>query len=502
MGIPSLLQNLRSIESFTSISKYAGTTVGIDAYSWLHKGASTCVASLVRNKETKRHVDFCLTRVKMLQKFKVRPLLVFDGGYLPAKEFTEKKREMLRLEYRKLGEECIKKGKVLEAKEYFLRSFDITPEIAHQLILALRNAKVDYVVAPYEADAQLAYLEKKKKISAIITEDSDLLVFGCNKVIYKLDQYGNGVEISRDKFGDVEELNLLGWTDKQFRQMAMLAGCDYLPSIAGMGIKSAYKYLRMYKSVEKVIDFLKLDGKSEIPPDYINNFKRAETAFLYQRVFDIDSQSLVTLNPIPDHLKNEVDAKELNVEVSIGIANGEINPITKELIDSTKQINNTTTTDLIDKVEKSDNVNTKKHKRNITDKNIVPNKEHKRMPIASHNNHHKRHVKLRSDNDMNLMLNRFDSRTKKSFSCLQINNIINLSKTSSLNECSHLNNRSRKIKLDSEMILTKVYSTNSDVQQTKEQKCLLLFQDKLKSQDEHLKRITQGWISKYSRKNF
>lgn len=54
MGIPSLLQNLRSIESFTSISKYAGTTVGIDAYSWLHKGASTCVASLVRNKETKR----------------------------------------------------------------------------------------------------------------------------------------------------------------------------------------------------------------------------------------------------------------------------------------------------------------------------------------------------------------------------------------------------------------------------------------------------------------
>nr|CAG8475644.1 1840_t:CDS:10 [Entrophospora candida] len=499
MGIPSLLQNLRSIESFTSISKYAGTTVGIDAYSWLHKGASTCVASLVRNKETKRHVDFCLTRVKMLQKFKVRPLLVFDGGYLPAKEFTEKKREMLRLEYRRLGEECIKKGKVLEAKEYFLRSFDITPEIAHQLILALRNAKVDYVVAPYEADAQLAYLEKKKKISAIITEDSDLLVFGCNKVIYKLDQYGNGVEISRDRFGDVEELNLLGWTDKQFRQMAMLAGCDYLPSIAGMGIKSAYKYLRMYKSV---IDFLKLDGKSEIPPDYINNFKRAETAFLYQRVFDIDSQSLVTLNPIPDHLKNEVDAKELNVEVSIGIANGEINPITKELIDSTKQINNTTTTDLIDKVEESDNVNTKKHKRNITDKNIFPNKEHKRMPIASHNNHHKRHVKLRSDNDMNLMLNRFDSRTKKSFSCLQINNIINSSKTSSLNECSHLNNRSRKMKLDSEMILTKVYSTNSDVQQTKEQKCLLLFQDKLKSQDEHLKRITQGWISKYSRKNF
>jgi len=42
--------------------------------------------------------------------------------------------------------------------------------------------KIDYIIAPYEADAQLAYLAKKKIIDIVITEDSDLILFGCPKV--------------------------------------------------------------------------------------------------------------------------------------------------------------------------------------------------------------------------------------------------------------------------------------------------------------------------------
>ena len=38
------------------------------------------------------------------------------------------------------------------------------------------------VVAPYEADAQLAYLVKEGIAQVVITEDSDLLAFGCKKV--------------------------------------------------------------------------------------------------------------------------------------------------------------------------------------------------------------------------------------------------------------------------------------------------------------------------------
>ena len=45
-----------------------------------------------------------------------------------------------------------------------------------------RKKGVDCIVAPYEADAQLAYLMKTGIAQAIISEDSDLLVYGCKKV--------------------------------------------------------------------------------------------------------------------------------------------------------------------------------------------------------------------------------------------------------------------------------------------------------------------------------
>lgn len=42
------------------------------------------------------------------------------------------------------------------------------------------------VVAPYEADAQLAYLSKIGYIDGVVTEDTDLLVFGAQTVLLKL----------------------------------------------------------------------------------------------------------------------------------------------------------------------------------------------------------------------------------------------------------------------------------------------------------------------------
>ena len=41
---------------------------------------------------------------------------------------------------------------------------------------------VEYIVAPYEADAQLAFLALNGLVSAVITEDSDLLAYGCPRV--------------------------------------------------------------------------------------------------------------------------------------------------------------------------------------------------------------------------------------------------------------------------------------------------------------------------------
>lgn len=47
---------------------------------------------------------------------------------------------------------------------------------------ALKAENVDYIVAPYEADAQMAFMEREGLVDGIITEDSDMLVFGCRNV--------------------------------------------------------------------------------------------------------------------------------------------------------------------------------------------------------------------------------------------------------------------------------------------------------------------------------
>ena len=55
--------------------------------------------------------------------------------------------------------------------------------MALDVIKALHKLGVDVLVAPYEADAQLAYLNKINVAQIVITEDSDLVLFGCEKVI-------------------------------------------------------------------------------------------------------------------------------------------------------------------------------------------------------------------------------------------------------------------------------------------------------------------------------
>ena len=51
-------------------------------------------------------------------------------------------------------------------------------------VQALRRKGIEFVVAPFEADAQIAYLCQKGYCDLAITEDSDLIAFGCDTVCF------------------------------------------------------------------------------------------------------------------------------------------------------------------------------------------------------------------------------------------------------------------------------------------------------------------------------
>ncbi|KAK1831212.1 Exodeoxyribonuclease 1 [Podospora conica] len=335
MGISGLLPLLKTIHRTADLRKYAGETLGIDGYGWLHRGAIACAIELAQGKPTRKYVEFAMHRVRLFKHFGVTPYLVFDGDYLPSKAGTEASREARREASRKAGLELLAAGKPSQAYQELQKAIDVTPEMARDLIEELKKAQVPYVVAPYEADAQLVYLERRGLINAIVSEDSDLLVFGAKRLLTKMDKNGECVEINRKDFCSVREISLTGWTDAEFRHMAILSGCDYLDSIGGMGLKTAYRLIRKHKTPERVIKMLQFEGKSKVPDNYLADFKQAELTFLYQRVFCPEKQELVHLtepDPSIDVDNMPFIGAAVQPRLAQSIARGNVNPITKKPI--------------------------------------------------------------------------------------------------------------------------------------------------------------------------
>ncbi|OAP65532.1 hypothetical protein AYL99_01504 [Fonsecaea erecta] len=335
MGIKGLLPMLKSIQKQCTLKKFSGQTIGVDAYGWLHRGVVGCAFALALDKPTTIHIDFVLSRVRMLLDFGVTPYLVFDGDNLPSKAGTNAARRKKREESRALGLELHKAGRTTQAQQELQKAIDVTPLMARQLIEELKKLNVQYVVAPYEADAQLVYLERKGIINGILAEDSDMLVFGAQRLLTKLNQYGELVEIERSDFPMCKDISLAGWTDTMFRRMAILSGCDYLPNIGKLGLKTAHGLVRKHTDIEKILRLIQLEGKLIVPNGYMEQFRQAELTFLHHRVFCPIAQKVVFLNELgPGLLDSDMPYLGPDVEAStaVGVACGDLDPFSKRPI--------------------------------------------------------------------------------------------------------------------------------------------------------------------------
>ena len=273
-------------------------------------------------------------RVRMLRHFGVTPYMVFDGDYLPSKAATEESRANNREARKRAAMDLLNAGKPSLAAQEFQKCIDVTPEMASLLIHHLKKMDIPCVVAPYEADAQLVYLERKGHISGIISDDSDLLVFGAKRLLTKLDQYGNCIEINRRDFCACREVSLTGWSDAEFRRMAILSGCDYLGSLPGVGLKTAYRMLRNAKTPERAVRMIQFQGKV-VSENYLTHFYQAELTFLHQWVFCPEKKELVHLTELDgNRTAEEMPFIGAYVEPTFaqGVAAGDLNPMTKEAI--------------------------------------------------------------------------------------------------------------------------------------------------------------------------
>ena len=267
-----------------------------------------------------------------LRQFGVELVMVFDGAPMPCKKNTEDERQQNRIECLVKAEELDRLGKTKEAEKLYSRAVDVTPFMAKEIIEALQAYSVECIVAPYEADAQLAYLSKIGYISGVISEDSDLIVFESCKILYKLEPGGNVKEFSQNDLQDHPNYNLKNWSHDRFIQMCVLSGCDYLKSVKSIGIKTAYKYVSQNTSLNQIISKLKREI-GNVPNDYEEQFEKAVYSFKYHQVFCPVKGKMVNLNPLPE----DCGLKDLSFlgdsysqDHVIGIARGRLHPFTKE----------------------------------------------------------------------------------------------------------------------------------------------------------------------------
>ncbi|PIK43808.1 putative exonuclease 1 isoform X1 [Apostichopus japonicus] len=268
MGIQGLLPFLKDATEAINIRKYRGHAVAVDTYCWIHRGAVACALQLAKGEK------------------------------------CDQRREL----YSQKGKQLLREGKPSEARDAFVKCINVTSEMALEVMKAARSLGVDCIVAPYEADSQLAYLEKNGFVQAIITEDSDLLPFGCKRVIFKMDTNGNALEIDQSSLNRALKMGSYFSVDK-FRHMCILAGCDYLPSLQGIGLGKARKFIHTSTNpdMRQVLKRMPLQMKLKVPvtQEYIDGFIRADNTFLYQLAFDPRKRKLMPLHPYPPELADE-----------------------------------------------------------------------------------------------------------------------------------------------------------------------------------------------------
>lgn len=147
-----------------------------------------------------------------------------------------------------------------------------------------------------------------------------------------MDSEGNGQEVDMNKLGLVRNPCFLNFSLEMFRQACMLAGCDYLPPIPGLGIKKATQYMARFRNIDKIFKFLRLNPPKgiQLPLGYEEEFKQAELTFRFQRVFDHTSNKVVTLNPCePSVAENPVIGPAIPDEIALKIAVGTIDPVSR-----------------------------------------------------------------------------------------------------------------------------------------------------------------------------
>jgi flap endonuclease-1 len=218
MGIRSLNKYLYNNCSKSSIRKIfinelKGKTIVIDTSIYIYKYL----------KEDKLEENFT-TLINSFLKNGIRPIFIFDGK-TPAnkidlvKERSKRKKDA-ESEYTIIKEQDYKDARLIELKKRFVR---VRQENIDSLKNIMHHFKVETIQCEWEADSTCANYVKSGVAWACLSDDMDMLVYGCGKVIrdFSLKSLSGQFYMLPNILKDLK-LSMIG-----FRDIMVISGTDY-----------------------------------------------------------------------------------------------------------------------------------------------------------------------------------------------------------------------------------------------------------------------------------
>ncbi|TKR95343.1 hypothetical protein L596_009524 [Steinernema carpocapsae] len=271
---------------------YFGRKVAIDAsmsiYQFLiavrHDGSALTNA----DGEATGHLMGMFYRTIRMIDNGIKPCYVFDGKPPEMKSGELEKRTERRAEAEKALAEATEKGDTETIEKFERRLVKVSPAHNDECKRLLRLMGVPVVDAPCEAEAQCAALARAGKVFATATEDMDALTFG-STVLLRHMTFSEAKKMPIKEFDLSKVLREMDFTHEQFIDLCILLGCDYCPTIRGIGPKRAFELMQQYGSIESILE--NIDTKKYVPPE---NWKFAEARQLFLKP-EVSEGDVVTL---------------------------------------------------------------------------------------------------------------------------------------------------------------------------------------------------------------
>jgi len=235
-----------------------GKILAVDSMNMLYQFLTTIRSAdgsaLTDNKgRVTSHLIGLFNRATSLMEGGMKLVFVFDGKPPAIKKKTWEKRTAVKKQAALKLKEAEEADDLPEMKKYSARTAVLTKEMVEDAQNVIRALGLPIVQAPSEGEAQTAYMVKKGKAYASVSQDYDNLIFGCPTLIRNLSIAGKRKKTGKLGYTTInpelillqDVLENLGLTEDQLIVLAILVGTDYNPGgVKGVGPKNGLKLLK------------------------------------------------------------------------------------------------------------------------------------------------------------------------------------------------------------------------------------------------------------------